>query len=190
MDNTLAKLFQSPKTVFTSKELALIWNETSQNNLKAKIYYYVKNRALVRLWRGVYAKTQDFEPKELATSLYSPSYISFETVLREAGMIFQYYETIFAAGPWNKELQIDKYEFNFRHLKKTVLYNPVGIITRNNFSIASPERAFLDMLYVAPEYYFDNLDKLDWKKCYELVKIYDNKQLGRRLKKYQKKYAQ
>lgn len=189
MDNTLAKLFQSSKTVFTSKELALIWNETNPNNLKAKIYYYVKSGTMRRLWRGVYAKAPDFEPKELATSIYSPTYISFETVLREAGMIFQYYETIFVAGPWTKELTVDKYKFNFRRLKKTVLYNPTGVVTKNNFSMASPERAFLDMIYISSEYYFDNLDQLDWEKCFELVEIYDNAQLIKRLKKYQKKYA-
>lgn len=190
MDNTLAKLFQSSKTVFTSKELALIWNETNANNLKAKIYYYIKSGAIVRLWRGVYAKNKDFNPKELATSLYSPAYISFETVLYDAGMIFQYYETIFVAGPWTKDLQIDKYKLTFRRLKKAILYNPVGIITKNNFSVASSERAFLDMLYVSPNYYFDNLDSLNWERCFELVVNYDNKQLEKRLKKYQKKYAQ
>lgn len=190
MDNTLAKLFQSSQTVFTFKELALIWNETNSDNLKAKIYYYVKSGTIFRLHRGVYAKNKDFNAKELATSLYSPSYISFETVLREAGMIFQYYETIFAAGPWTKDVKIDKYKFAYRRLKKSVLYNPAGIVSRDNFSIASPERAFLDMLYVSPDYYFDNLDSLDWERCFELVAIYDNKQLEERLKKYQKKYAQ
>lgn len=190
MDNTLAKLFQSPKTVFTSKELALIWNETNPNNLKAKIYYYVKNGAIFRLSRGVYAKVKDFEPKELATSVYSPSYISFETVLREAGMIFQHYETIFVAGPWTKDLEVDKYKFTFRRLRKSVLYNPAGIINQNNFSIASPERAFLDIISVSPNFYFDNLGTLNWEKCFELVEIYDNKQLVKRLKNYQKKYAQ
>lgn len=190
MDNTLTKLFQSSKTVFTSKELALTWNETNPDNLKAKIYYYVKTGSIFRLRRGVYTKSKDFNPKELAISLYSPSYISFETVFAEAGMIFQYYETVFAAGPWTKDLQIGKYKFTFRRLKKSVLYNPAGIVSKNNFSIASPERAFLDMLYLSPDYYFDNLDLLDWKKCFELAMIYDSKRLIKCLKKYQKKYAQ
>ncbi len=190
MDNTLTKLWQSSKTVFTSKELALIWNETDADNLKAKIHYYAKRGFLIRLRRGIYAKTRDYNPKELAASIYSPSYISFETVFREAGMIFQYYETIFAAGPWTKEIKIGKHKFSFRRLKKSVLYNPAGIINKNNFSIASPERAFLDMIYLVPEYYFDNLNSLDWEKCYELAKIYRNKQLIKRLRNYQKKYAQ
>jgi len=190
MDNTLVKLFKNTKTVFTSKELALILSETNSDNLKAKIYYYIKTGVIVRLWRGIYAKGFDFDIKELATSIYSPSYISFETVFRNAGMIFQHYDTIFVAGPWAKDLKIAKHKLTFRRLKKTVLYNPAGIINKDNYSIATPERAFLDMIYLSPEYYFDNLDSLDWDKCFELVTIYDNKQLFGRLKNYQKKYAQ
>ena len=99
MDNLIAKLYQSPKTVLTNKDLGLIWQETNRNNLKAKINYYVKKRSLIRLARGVFAKNKDYNPRELATSIYIPSYISFETALRESGLTFQHYDTIFVAGP-------------------------------------------------------------------------------------------
>ena len=92
MDNLIAKLYQSPKTILTNKDLALIWGETNLNNLKAKIAYYVKRGVLIRLTRNVFAKDANYNAKELATSIYTPSYISFETVLREAGTIFQHYE--------------------------------------------------------------------------------------------------
>ncbi|MCD6149412.1 hypothetical protein J7J13_01335 [bacterium] len=190
MDNSILKLHGSLKTVFTSKELALIWGETSPNKLKTKIYYYTKKGYLFRLWRGVYAKTMEYNSRELATSLYSPSYISFETVLRDAGMIFQHYETIFVAAPWSKNLQIGKNKFAFRRLKKSVLYNPAGVINKDNFSIALPERAFLDTIYLLGDYYFDNLDSLDWKKCFEMAEIYQSKQLVKHLRIYEQKYAQ
>jgi len=121
--------------------------------------------------------------------LYFPSYVSFETVLREAGVIFQHYETIFVAAKWPKTLTINKYKFTFRRLKDTVLYNPTGIINKGNYSIAASERAFLDMIYLFPNYYFDNLRPIDWEKCEEIVKIYDNKQLIKRLSKYRKANA-
>src|SRR3989339_665245 len=95
MDNTTAALYKSSKTIFTSEDLALLWQETDKDNLKAKISYYPKKGSLLRLTRGVFAKDKKYDPKELATSIYIPSYISFETALREAGMIFQHYETIF-----------------------------------------------------------------------------------------------
>jgi len=190
MDSAIAKLYQTTKTILTNKDLALIWEETNQNNLKAKIAYYVKQGALIRLTRGVFAKNKNYNPKELATSIYAPSYISFETALREAGIIFQHYDTIFAAGPWSKTITIDKTTITFKKLKDTVLFSPAGIDNKDTYSVASPERAFLDTIYLSPEYYFDNLRSINWRKCFELVKIYNNQQLIKRLKKYQKKYAE
>ena len=190
MDSLITKVYQSKKTVLTIEDLALIWQEINKNNLKAKTAYYVKQGALLRLTRGIFAKNKEYNPKELATSIYAPSYISFETVLREAGIIFQYYDTIFLAGPWPKSVRIDKYGFTFRKLKKEVLFNPLGIVNQNNSSMATPERAFLDMLYLFPRYYFDNLKKIDWQKCFQIANIYKNKQLVIRLNDYYKKYAE
>jgi|SRR3989344_1138192 len=189
MDNLIAKLYQSPKTVLTNKDLGLIWQETNRNNLKAKINYYVKKRSLIRLARGVFAKNKDYNPRELATSIYIPSYISFETALRESGLTFQHYDTIFVAGPWPKIITIDKIGITFRKLKDIILFNSAGINTKDNYSIASAERAFLDTIYLFPKYYFDNLKAIDWNKCFELVGIYKNQALIKRLKKYQKQYA-
>ncbi len=190
MDSLIAKLYQSPKTILTNKDLALIWQENNQLSLNAKTAYYVKRKVLIRLTRGIFAKNKDFNPKELATSIYTPSYISFETVLREAGVIFQHYETIFAASKWPKTIRIDKYTITFRKLKDTVLFNPAGIVDEDNYSIATTERAFLDMIYLFPNYYFDNLQSINWEKCDEIAKIYNNKQLVKRLNKYRKNYAQ
>lgn len=190
MDNLVAKLYQSSKTILTNKDLALIWQENDKKSLYAKTAYYVKQKALVRLTRGVFAKNKDYEVKELATSIYSPSYISFETVLREAGVIFQHYDTIFVASKWPKTITINKNTVTFRKLKNAVLFNSAGVINSNNYSAAIVERAFLDMIYLFPDYYFDNLKLINWKKCDELVNIYNNKELIKRLARYRKKYAQ
>ena len=189
MDNLLTKLYKSSNSVLTNKDLALLWGETNQNNLKAKTAYYVKRGMLMRLTRGVFSKDKNYHPRELATSIYTPSYISFETVLREAGVIFQHYDSIFIAGPWSLTKRIDKNNFIFRKLKDSVLFNPSGVWQKDNYSLASPERAFLDMIYLFPEYYFDNLKQINWERSFELAKIYDNKQLIKRLARYQKKYA-
>lgn len=189
MDSSIVKLYQYSKTIITNKEISLIWEENDKNNLNAKTAYYVKRKTLIRLVRGVFAKNKDYNPKELATSIYIPSYISFETVLREAGIIFQHYDTIFVVSKWPKTMVIDKYTFTFRKLKDTVLYNPTGIINKDNYSIATVERAFLDMIYLFPNYYFDNLKPINWEKCFEIGKIYNNKQLIKRLNKCHKNYV-
>lgn len=184
MDNLIAKLYQVNKTVFRTLDLSLVWQETNINNLKAKITYYVKQGDLIRLTRGIFVLNRKYNKRELAGSIYIPSYISFETVLRDEGIIFQYYETIFVAGPFSKSTILDNNKIVFRTLKKIVLYNSAGVEDKDGFSIATKERAFLDTIYLFPNYYFDNLNKIDWDKVFELVKIYNNKELIKRVKKY------
>ena len=188
-DNLIARLYQSPKTILTTKDIALIWEETNTVNLLSKIKYYAKQGSLIRLTRGVFAKDKDYNPKEMATSIYTPSYISFETVLREAGIIFQHHDSIFVAGPYPATKKIGGHTIVFRKLKDSVLYSALGVKNENNYSIATPERAFLDTIYLSPKFYFDNLRSINWETCFELAKIYDNKQLIKRVAEY-KKYAQ
>ncbi len=187
-DNLIAKLYESPKTILTIKDIALIWEETNTVNLLSKVKYYAKQGSLIRLIRGVFAKSTEYDIKELATSIYTPSYISFETVLREAGIIFQHHDSIFVAGPYPTTKKIGDKTITFRKLKDSVLYSAVGIKNEKNYSIATPERAFLDTIYLSPKFYFDNLRSINWETCFELAKIYDNTQLLKRLKKYQTQY--
>src|SRR3990167_8595326 len=126
-DNLIAKLYESPKTILTTKDIALIWEETNTVNLLSKIKYYAKQGSLIRLNCGVFAKNKEYEAKELVTSIYTPSYISFETVLREAGIIFQHHDSIFVAGPYPMTKKIDGHTITFRKLKDSVLYNALGI---------------------------------------------------------------
>jgi len=189
VDNLIGKLYQSHKTILTTKDIALIWEETNNVNLLSKIKYYAKQGSLIRLTRGVFAKSKEYNIKELATSIYTPSYISFETVLREAGIIFQHHDAVFVAGPYPTTKKIDGHLITFRKLKNGILYNGLGVKLEKNYSIATPERAFLDTIYLSPKFYFDNLRSINWELCHELTKIYNNKQLIKRLATYQK-YAQ
>src|SRR3990167_11246024 len=135
-DNLIAKLYESPKTILTIKDIAMIWEETNTVNLLSKIKYYAKQGSLIRLTRGVFAKSKEYDVKELATSIYTPSYISFETALREAGIIFQHLDSIFVAGPYPTTKKIGDKTIIFRKLKDSVLYSAVGIKNEKNYSIA------------------------------------------------------
>ncbi len=183
-DNLIAKLYASPKTILTVKEIALIWGETNRASLLAKIKYYANQGSLIRLSRGIFAKNKEYDPRELAANLYTPSYISFETVLRESGIIFQHQEAIFVAGPYSITKKIDGQRIIFRKLKDSVLFNGLGIKKEKNYSIATPERALLDTIYLSPRFYFDNLRFINWEACFDLARIYENKQLIKRLKEY------
>lgn len=179
--NPILQLYKKNKNIFTLDDLRIVWEESNSENLKSKVKYYIDGGDLFRISKGVYSISPDYNPKELITSLYQPSYISFETVLRENGVIFQHYDTIFAASYLSREMEIKNTKVVYRKLKQSLLINPEGIINNPGYAKASKERALLDTLYLKPEFYFDNLKGIDWAACRNLATIYDNQSLLDRL---------
>lgn len=185
--NFLNQILRSKQTVFSFKDLLLLWGPISIATAKSRVHYYVQSNNLIALRKSLYAKDKNYDPLELATKIFTPSYISFETVLQSAGIIFQYYERIFVASYQTKEIICDDHIYQFKTLKNTILTNNVGIEIRENISIATPERAFLDVLYLNKDYYFDNLNPLDWNKIEYILPVYEGNQ---RMQKLVKNYRQ
>ena len=183
----LAAILKSNKTVFTSKDIAILWGETASPATWVRINYYVQKGELVKLRKGIYAKSRGYNKLELATRIFTPAYVSFETVLAKEGLIFQYYEKVFVASYLTRELSIDGQVYAFRRVKNPVLINPLGIVHRQETSMAIKERAFLDVLYVNSDYQIDNLQGINWEKVFEILPIYSNQRMK---KAVNRKYLQ
>ncbi len=186
----LHELLRSEKTVFSFKEQVLLWGDEDLQNLRSKLSYYVKKGYLYPIRRGIYGKDKNYDRYEVATKIFTPAYISFETVLRNAGMIFQYYTSIYVASYRTETINCDGQEYFFRTIKPTILTNILGVKIQNTYSIATPERAFLDMLYINKNYYFDNLGPLDWDKVYEILPIYRNKRMEKVVAEQQRTFEE
>jgi len=182
----LEVLLRSSQTIFSTKDTALLWNENDNSVVTDRLKKYVKAGKLVRPYRGLYAKDQNYNKFELATRIYTPSYISFETVLTREGVNFQYYGNIFIASYANREINVGDQKITFVRMKDYVLSNTSGIEHKEGYAIATRERAFLDRVYVSKDYHFDNLRSLDWNKVMEILPIYNNKRLEKKVKEYQK----
>lgn len=183
----LEVLLRSPKTIFSTKDAALLWNENDSSVVTDRLKKYVKAGKLVRPYRGLYAKDQNYDRFELATRIYTPSYISFETVLTREGVNFQYYGNIFVASYVNREVSVGDQKITFVRMKDYVLSNTLGI-EHNGYATATRERAFLDRVYVSKEYHFDNLANLNWDKVFEILPIYHNKRMEKKVKEYFEAY--
>ncbi len=177
--NYLTDIIRSPKTVLTINDIALIWKDSNSKAIKSRLSYYAKNKDLFRVRRGIYVKNKEYSKLELATRIFTPSYVSFETVLAKEGLIFQYQTKIQLASYLNRELNIDGQVYFYKRLKKTIITNSIGVENINETSIASPERAFLDILYTNNNYYFDNLRSLNWDKVMLILPIYNNKRMSK-----------
>jgi predicted transcriptional regulator of viral defense system len=177
--NYLTAILRSKKTVLTYKDILLLWREQGSEAATVRLYQYARKGDLYRIRRGIYAKDKNYNQVELATRIFTPSYVSFETMLAKEGVTFQFYSGIFVASYLTREIVIDGQMYSFRKIRNAILTNPAGIVHKDETSFATKERAFLDMLYVHTDYHFDNLGGLDWNKVFEILPIYGNKRMAK-----------
>jgi predicted transcriptional regulator of viral defense system len=175
----LSAILKSNKTVFTFKDIALLWQEQASQATRVRINYYINKGELIKLRRGIYAKSNNYNKLELATRIFTPAYVSFETVLASEGLVFQVYEKIYVASYLTREIIIDKKVYSYRRIKLPVLTNPVGVLQDGITSVATKERALLDTLYANKDYHFDSLHSLEWEKVFEILPIFENKRMGK-----------
>jgi hypothetical protein len=179
----ITEVFKNKRTVFDISDIAFLLDESDFKNLKQKVNYYVLKRVILNLRRGIYAK-ENYNPEELAGKIFKPSYISLEYILQKAGVIFQYSESITALSYLTRTIVINGQSLIFRKIKHSILLNTLGItISDDGICIATPERAFLDLLYLNTSFYFDNISILDRRKVEGLLFVYNSKQLVLRVKK-------
>lgn len=178
----LEAILRSPKTVFTLEDVVLLWQEPSTQAVRVRLSYYVRRGKLYHIRKGLYAKDMNYSKLELATRIFTPSYVSFETILAQEGLIFQFHTQISVASYLTREIEVDGQVYSFRKVKMSVLTHSLGIENRNESSFASRERAFLDMLYLYGETQVDNPNGLDWNRIFDMLPIYQNQSMERRVR--------
>jgi predicted transcriptional regulator of viral defense system len=183
------EIWRAKATVFTTAELALLWGVSGAAAVHAHAHHLVKVGRLIHLRRGLYAKSHDYNPWELASKVFVPSYVSFETILAKEGVIFQLYDTVFVASYLTREIEVDGSKYSYRRLADRILTSREGLVWDRGCLVASRERAFLDVLYLRREYHFDNLGSLDWAKAESLLPIYGNAAMARRFAALKKAHA-
>ena len=184
----LTIILRSNKTIFSYKDILLFWGEPDSNATRVRLSYYVKKGQLISVTRGLYAKDKKYDKNELASRIYTPSYVSFETVLGQAGVTFQHYGQIFVASYLSRGKKIDGQSYTFRKIKDIILANSEGVENKEGKAIASKERAFLDILYLNKDYHFDNLSTLDWERVFAILPIYENKRMNKKVQSIYKEF--
>jgi hypothetical protein len=107
-----------------------------------------------------------------------------EYVLQKAGVIFQFDSRITSVSYLSRSIDVQDKTFIYRKIKGEIIANTKGIVRQiDQVNIASSERAFLDLLYLNKNYYFDNLNPLNKAKIYDLLPIYMSKALTDRVKR-------
>ena len=158
--NVLEVILSSPRTVFNVQSLRMLTECEDSQKLTKSLHYYVKEGKIHNPRRGIYTKAS-FDEKEMACSLWRPACVAWEYVLQRGGIVFQYDDTVTCVSYLNRIVEIDDKAYQFRIINPELWIGMDGIEQQDNILIATPERAFLDMIYLsAGNCYFDNLHPL------------------------------
>ena len=176
-------LYNDDRTVFRLKDVAMLIGETNFNSLNMKLNYYVRTGRLQNPRKGMYCKP-NYNQMEFACRIFAPAYISLEYVLQRSGVTFQYDSRYTVISYLSREIEIEGETYSFRKIKNELLVSSQGIEQRGNtVTIATPERAFLDMLYLNGSMYFDNLHSLKREVIEQILPIYNSHIFNKRVHK-------
>jgi predicted transcriptional regulator of viral defense system len=132
--------------VVNSVLVSRLFKITNQNTVYKLLQRLTAQKVLKRAVNGTYFVSST-NPGSfcLANSLITPSYISFESALNYYGILPQFpYPITSSTTKRSQTINFDNREFSFRHLA-TGLY--FGFVKTDDFLIATPEKAVLDLLY-------------------------------------------
>lgn len=179
--NVLEVILNSTRSVFNVQSLRMLTECEDSQKLTKSLHYYVKEGKISNPRRGIYTKAT-YDEREMACSLFRPAYISLEYVLQRAGVVFQYDDTITCVSYLNRIAEVDEKIYQFRIINPELWIGMEGIEQNDNILIATPERAFLDMVYLsAGNCYLDNLHPLNKTKVKQLLPLYQSKVLTERV---------
>jgi len=173
------------KPFFTVEDVAVLLSE-KEKSARVLCSRYTKEGIFVRLKNNFYLLNEawrNLDQEELfriSNFLQVPSYISFMTALSCYGITTQVQNNFFESVSLKrtKKINVDGRSFYFYKLNKK-LYS--GFIKKDNFFIATKEKAFLDTVYLFSfgkyKIDFSSLDirKLDTKKIKSILKMYPSK---------------
>ncbi len=118
----------------------------NKDPLYVKLNRLQKRGVLNRITKGIYI-VPDEESKldKIASQLYFPSYLSFESALSIYGVLTLIpYALTFATVKKTKKITIMNRLVEFRQIKKGLFF---GYEMQEGIYVAEPEKAFLDTLY-------------------------------------------
>jgi len=147
------KLDKIDKPCFGIEDIARVLG-ISNDSAKVAGNRYVKQGLLIRLKRNVYLTRENWrtltreQQFSLANNLQSPSYISLMTALDYFGITTQiqrdFIESV--AVQRSAERVISQTVFNYSKIKRNLYF---GFVRYNDFFIATPEKAFIDAVYLS-----------------------------------------
>lgn len=160
----LIKIFKSlNKSFYTKKELEVI-TKSSGEKLRLLINKLLNLGIIERITKDIYTVFYlYYSAEDIASTLYLPNYLSFESALARYDILNQVPYTItFATTKQSKNIIVAKKQVEFIQIPKNLFW---GYVVSGDIYIAEPEKAFLDLIYIASvKNYQIDMDEINLKR--------------------------
>lgn len=174
MEKLSKKIKQIPKSYFSLVDIEKV-SDLKGASLKQALSRLTRRGEIFRLVKGVYANDlSQVNWEKMAQEVYASSYLSFEWVLGQSGVLSQKpLHLTFATAQRSRKIEVADMVIYYHHLQPKMFWgfgNKEGVLT------AEPEKAFLDLAYLSINGYakFDpeemNLSLLDRKKIKQYLR--------------------
>lgn len=181
MNKLTKEIIKLPKVTFSLADLRKLPG-LQEEYIKTTLSRALKAGEVIRLAGGLYSKNSgEIALENLAINIYNPSYLSFESALNFYNILSQQSTALtLATTKRAKKLSIQNRLVAYRHLKQSLFW---GYKKNNDYLLAEPEKAFLDLAYLSLNGYghFDpkemNLKLLDIKKLRIYLKRFKSAKL-------------
>lgn len=162
----VAKIKGLGKDVFAVRDVRLLFPKEARF-VNTTLKRFKAAGVVTPVTRGLYRLADTtFEIEKVATAVFYPSYISFESALSKYGIINQgLFELTLATTRHSKRLRLGGVTCAYSRLKPKLFF---GFNLLNGIYIAEPEKALLDTLYLISlgkketsykEWYVGDLDR-------------------------------
>ena len=133
------------KNFFSMKDLKKLFPE--EGYLRISVKRMLDAGVIFQIAHGFYAlKQENLDVEKLATQLYYPSYISFESALSKYDVINQgMYGLSLATTRHSKKIVLAGVDCEYSQLKPALFF---GFDLVNDTYLAQAEKAFLDLIYL------------------------------------------
>lgn len=189
----LSEIFKN-YVIFSNKDIFKFDKKFDSRRL-----YEWQNKGYIQKLRNNYYRFNNHNLDEntlfiISNKVYNPSYISFESALRYYNLIPEsVYQITATTSRKTMEFISNQTTYIYHHIKPTLFFGYCLRKSNDNFfTIATPEKALLDYLYINS--HLDNrtaieelrlnreeLTKLDWGKIDNYLKVFSKKNLAQKI---------
>ncbi|MCD4813006.1 hypothetical protein K8S19_04880 [bacterium] len=165
--------------VISGEAMKLLFQE-NPHTLKNQLQNWIRQKKIIRLRKSVYILNEDDRKMNLslmaiAMNLYSPAYVSLETALSFYGLIPEKTTAITCITTRKtKTFQNELGRFVFQHVKLEAFSGYRQHQDGNQsavYSIAMPEKALIDYIYLHREFRLATVDEKIWEENLRLQHV-------------------